>query len=154
MLARLESRYKIYKLRDALNKLSVQYDEIIIDTPPAYNFFSQSALITCDVCLIPFNCDEFSRQALYTLMNNIKEIRADHNPRLQIKGIVVNQYQTRAPIRQKLVGQLIEEKLAVLRTKLSSSVKMRESHGLNMPLIHMDASHKLSREFVDLYQEL
>jgi chromosome partitioning protein len=41
----LESRYKIYKLRDALKELSQQFDEIYIDTPPALNFYTQSALI-------------------------------------------------------------------------------------------------------------
>jgi chromosome partitioning protein len=152
--SKLESRHKIYKLRDSLNKLVEEFDEIIIDTPPAYNFFSQSALIAADVCLIPFDCDDFSRQALYTLLNNLKEIRADHNRDLRIEGIVVNQFQSRASLPQRLVDQLIEEKLPLLQTKLSSSVKMRESHGLNLPLIHMDASHKLSREFVELYQEL
>lgn len=152
--SKLESRHKIYKLRDSLNKLSEEFVEIIIDTPPAYNFFSQSALIAADVCLIPFDCDEFSRQALYTLLRNLQEIQADHNSALRIEGIVVNQFQARASVPQRLVGQLIEEKLPVLQTKLSSSVKMRESHGLSLPLIHMDASHKLSREFVELYHEL
>lgn len=152
--SKLESRHKIYKLRDSLNKLSEEFAEIIIDTPPAYNFFSQSALIAADVCLIPFDCDEFSRQALYTLLRNLQEIQADHNPGLRIEGIVVNQFQARASVPQRLVGQLIEEKLPLLNTKLSSSVKMRESHGLNLPLIHMDARHKLSREFVELYREL
>jgi chromosome partitioning protein len=152
--AKLESRHKIYKLRDSLNKLSEEFAEIIIDTPPAYNFFSQSALIAADVCLIPFDCDEFSRQALYTLLKNIQEIQADHNADLRIEGIVVNQFQARASVPQRLVAQLIEEKLPLLHTKLSSSVKMRESHGLSLPLIHMDASHKLSREFVELYREL
>lgn len=152
--SKLESRHKIYKLRDSLNKLSEEFVEIIIDTPPAYNFFSQSALIAADVCLIPFDCDEFSRQALYTLLRNLQEIQADHNSGLRIEGIVVNQFQARASVPQRLVGQLIEEKLPLLNTKLSSSVKMRESHGLNLPLIHMDASHKLSREFVELYREL
>ena len=152
--SKLESRHKIYKLRDALNKLSEEFAEIIIDTPPAYNFFSQSALIAADVCLIPFDCDEFSRQALYTLLKNLQEIRADHNADLRIEGIVVNQFQARASVPQRIVGQLIEEKLPVLQTRLSSSVKMRESHGLNLPLIHMDAGHKLSREFIELYREL
>jgi len=35
---KLESRYKIYKLRDALNELADDYDCIWIDTPPALNF--------------------------------------------------------------------------------------------------------------------
>jgi chromosome partitioning protein len=152
--SKLESRHKIYKLRDTLNKLSGEFADIIIDTPPAYNFFSQSALIAADVCLIPFDCDEFSRQALYTLLKNLQEIQADHNAELRIEGIVVNQFQARASVPQRLVAQLTEEKLPLLQTKLSSSVKMRESHGLSLPLIHMDPNHKLSREFVELYREL
>ena len=42
---KLESRYKIYKLRDALLPLADDYDEIWIDTPPALNFYTRSALI-------------------------------------------------------------------------------------------------------------
>jgi chromosome partitioning protein len=42
---KLESRYKIYKLRDALDALGDRYDRIYIDTPPALNFYTRSALI-------------------------------------------------------------------------------------------------------------
>lgn len=151
---KLESRHKIYKLRDALKNLANEYDEIIIDTPSAYNFFTQSALIAADTCLIPFDCDDFARQALYTLMNNVGEVKADHNPALQIEGIIVNQFQPRSKLPQRMVDELIEEGLPVLTTKLSSSIKIRESHELNRPMIHMDARHKLSQEFIDLYEEL
>jgi chromosome partitioning protein len=151
---KLESRHKIYKLRDALKTFAQEYDEIIIDTPSAYNFFTQSALIAADVCLIPFDCDDFARQALYTLRNNVGEVKADHNPALKIEGIVVNQFQPRSKLPQRLVDELIEEGLPVLNSKLSSSVKIRESHERNLPMIHMDARHKLSEEFVNLYEEL
>ena len=30
-------------------------------------------------CIIPFDCDDFSRRALYTLMENAAETRSDHN---------------------------------------------------------------------------
>ncbi|MEC5217278.1 chromosome partitioning protein [Actimicrobium sp. GrIS 1.19] len=152
--SKLESRHKIYKLRDALNELAKEYDEIIIDTPPAYNFFTMSALIAADRCLIPFDCDDFSREALYTLMNNVAEIRADHNPELQIEGIVVNQFQPRAKLPQRLVDELLAEGLPVLNSKLSSSIVIRESHGRCLPMIHLDKTHKLSGEFATLYQEL
>ena len=65
---KLESRQKIYKLREALVQLGEVYDRIYIDTPPALNFYTRSALIGAKGCLIPFDCDEFSRKALYTLM--------------------------------------------------------------------------------------
>ena len=152
--SKLESRHKIYKLRDTLNELSKEFDEIFVDTPPAYNFFSQSALIAADRCLIPFDCDDFSRQALYTLVANIAEIKSDHNPKLEIEGIIVNQFQARARLPQRLVDELKEEGLPVLDNKLSSSIRIRESHDRNLPMIHLDARHKLSQEMVALYQEL
>lgn len=151
---KLESRHKIYKLRDSLKELAKEYTEIIIDTPPAYNFFSQAALIAADSCVIPFDCDDFSRQALYALLNNIKEIQADHNPKLVVEGILVNQFQPRAKLPQRLIDELREEGLPVLNTMLSSSIKMRESHDMNLPLIHMEPKHKLSLEFVELHREL
>src|SRR5215472_927285 len=40
---KLESRYKIFKLRDALVELEAIYDAIYIDTPPALNFYTRSA---------------------------------------------------------------------------------------------------------------
>ncbi len=151
--AKLESRYKIYKLREALDALE-GFDQIWIDTPPALHFYTRSALIAADACLIPFDCDEFARQALYTLMDNVAEIRADHNPALVVEGIVVNQFQPRATLPQKVVGELRAEGLPVLNGLLSSSVKIKESHQQAKPMIHLDRGHKLALEFASLYDEL
>ena len=151
---KLESRYKIYKLRDALNELAGDSDCVFIDTPPALNFFTRSALIAADACLIPFDCDEFSRKALYSLLENVEEIKSDHNRDLRVEGIVVNQFQPRANLPQKVVQELIDEGLPVLQPYLSASVKIKESHEQAKPMIHLDPKHKLSQEFVALYNTL
>ncbi|MEJ6003077.1 ParA family protein [Paucibacter soli] len=151
---KLESRYKIFKLRDALVELGEDYDEIWIDTPPALNFYTRSALIAAQACLIPFDCDEFSRRALYELLENLQEIQADHNADLIVEGIVVNQFQARAALPQRSVQALIAEGLPVLQPYLSASVKMKESHELARPMIHLDARHKLTQEFEALYAAL
>ena len=152
--SKLESRYKIYKLRDALVELSQKYERIYVDTPPALNFYTRSALIAAQACLIPFDCDDFSRKALYALMDNVKEIQADHNDELHIGGIVVNQFQARASLPGKLVEELLAEGLPVLQPYLSASVKIKESHQLAKPMIHLDARHKLSQEFLALHAAL
>jgi chromosome partitioning protein len=151
--AKLESRYKIYKLREALAALQ-GYDEIFIDTPPALHFYTRSALIAADACLIPFDCDEFARRALYTLMDNVNEIRADHNAGLEVEGIIINQFQARASLPQQVVAELREEGLPVLASFLSSSVKIKESHQQAKPMIHLDRSHKVTLEFGALFDEL
>jgi len=151
---KLESRYKIYKLRDALAALAEDYDQIWIDTPPALNFYTRSALIAADACLIPFDCDDFSRRALYGLLETVKEIRADHNPALGVEGIVVNQFQPRASLPQRTVQELIDEGLPVLQPYLSASVRIKESHEQARPMIHLDPRHKLTQEFVALFESL
>jgi chromosome partitioning protein len=150
---KLESRYKMFKLRDALQTLE-GFDEIYIDTPPALNFYTRSALIAANACLIPFDCDDFSRHALYTLLGNVREIQDDHNGELAIEGIVVNQFQARARLPQTLVDELVAEGLPILHTYLSPSIRIRESHQSARPMIHFDPRHKLTREYEALYATL
>ena len=152
--SKLESRYKIYKLRDALAELAGTYDRIYIDTPPALNFYTRSALIAAQGCLIPFDCDDFSRKALYTLLENVQEIQADHNPDLVVEGIVVNQFQARANLPQRIVDELIAEGLPVLTPYLPSSIRVRESHEQSLPMIYLDPGHKLTQAFVALHAAL
>jgi chromosome partitioning protein len=151
--SRLEARFKIFKLKEALDKLQ-GFDHIYIDTPPILNFYSQSALIAARKCLIPFDCDSFAREALYTLMQSIAEVKADHNQSLEVEGIIVNQYQRQANLPRQLVEELIAEGLPVLAAMLSPSVKVRESHTVSQPLIHYAPTHKLSDEFRALYAEI
>lgn len=150
---RLESRYKIFKLKEELDKLE-NFDEIYIDTPPVLNFYSQSALIAANKCLIPFDCDTFAREALYTLMQTLSEVKADHNADLEIEGIIVNQFQAQARLPRQLVEELIAEGLPVLNSKISPSVKVRESHSESQPLVHYAPNHKLTNEFRELHIEI
>jgi len=151
--SKLEAKHKIYKLKEAIDALA-DYDEIWIDTAPALNFYTLSALIAADTCLIPFDCDDFSRRALYSLLDSVTEIRADHNSRLEVEGIIVNQFQARANLPQQLVAELREEGLPVLDARLSSSIKIKESHQQSLPMIHLDRNHKLTQEYNTLFDEL
>ena len=150
----LESRYKMFKLRDTLQEIESDYDRIYIDTPPNFNFYSKAALIAADSFLIPFDCDDFSSQAIQRLLDNVMELKSDHNPDLACEGIVINQFNAQANLPKQLVNQLIEQGLPVLNTHLSSSVKIRESHSKRKPLTFFAPSHKLSLQFAELLSEL
>ncbi len=150
----LESKHKIYKLRDALQQLEGQYDRVYIDTPPAFNFFTLSALIAASRVLIPFDCDVFSKRALQTLIENVIETQDDHNDHLEIEGIVVNQFQAQAKLPREVVQQLKDESLPVLDSMLPPSILMKESHLKNQPLIHLATDHKLTQAYQSLFNEI
>ena len=150
---KLETRYKMFKLKKGLDLLST-YDAFYIDTPPAMNFYTRSSLIACNACLIPFDCDDFSRKALYRLLSNVNEIKYDHNPDLFLEGIIVNQYQSRAKHPQKIVSEIVQEGLPVLTPYLSFSVVIRESHEESKPMAFFQPTHKLTAEFKELYETI
>jgi chromosome partitioning protein len=104
--------------------------------------------------LIPFDCDSFSRQALYNLVNTVSEIREDHNEDLVIEGVVVNQFNPQAKLPADLIAQLIEDGLPVMETYLNASVKLKESREAHTPLIYFSPSHKLTRQFLNVYHLL
>jgi chromosome partitioning protein len=153
LIVKLEAKQKIYKLRDALSRLK-GYDAVFIDTPPALNFFSRSALIAADRVLIPFDCDEFARQALYTLLDNVAEIRADHNEQLELEGIIVNQFQSRSKLPARVVEELKKEGKPMMAQTLSSSVRVKESHEQHRPMVYLDRGHRVTQEYLALYDAL
>ena len=153
LLTKLENRQKIYKLRSLLDKLD-HFDNIFIDTPPAMNYFTQSALIATDTCLIPFDCDLFSRNAIYHLFRGVTEIREKYNSYLRVEGVIVNQYQPSAALPKKLVEELYNEGLPIISTFITSSIKIKESHDATLPMIHFAKNHKVTMEFLRIFQDL
>lgn len=154
MESELDSRHKIYKLREALQGLEAHYDRVYIDTAPALNFYSLSALIAADRCLIPIDCDDFARQGLYALQQKIAEIREDHNPHLEVEGILANQYMSNANLPQRIIEELIEEQYPVVPHYINQSVKMRESHQAKKPLIALAPKHKLTQSLVAIFEHI
>lgn len=150
----LESRYKIFKLRDALKELKGEFDNIYIDTPPNFNFYSKAALIAADGFCVPFDCDDFSAQAIEHLLENATELKEDHNPELRLLGIVVNQFNSQAKLPTELVQSLKQQGLPVLESYISATVKVKESHSKRVPLPFYLPKHKVTRQIEALFDEL
>ncbi|RXJ74124.1 cobalamin biosynthesis protein CobQ [Veronia nyctiphanis] len=150
----LERRYKIYKLREALDQLEKEYDRVYIDTPPNLGFYSKAGLIAANRLLIPFDCDSFSHQALLTLMDNLAELRNDHNRALELEGVVVNMFNAQAKFPAQIIENIRELGLPLMEPFLPQSIKMKESHYQQMPLVHFDNKHKLTQSFSALFDNM
>jgi chromosome partitioning protein len=87
-------------------------------------------------------------------LDNVAEIKADHNPALEVKGIVVNQFQPRANLPQRIVGELVAEGLPVLQPYLPPSVRIRESHEQSLPMVFLEPKHRLTLALIELHEAL
>jgi chromosome partitioning protein len=153
---KLEGRYKIFKLGEAIDVTieKMGFDDVFFDTPPSLNFYSMSTLLAADRVLIPFDCDAFSEDAIYQVMQAVQEVASDHRPDLQVEGIIINHYQSQAKVPKAGIDRLQQQGFKILEPFLSSSVVMRESHAAGVPLPFFRPGHKLSLEFSGLAQEL
>lgn len=153
---KLEGRYKIFKLGEAIDvaKEKLGFDEIFFDTPPALNFYSMSAMLASDRVLIPFDCDAFSEDAVEQVMVAVNEVQLDHRPDLAVEGVVINHFQSQAKLPKTTIERLLSRGHPVLEPYLTSSIIMRESHSEGTPLPFYRPSHKLTLEFMALAKKL
>ena len=154
--AKLESRFKIQKLSHALKSIQeeFEFDDVIIDTPPAINFFSISGLLAADKVLIPFDCDMFSAEGLRNVVELVEEISEDHAKSLEVEGVVINQYVKNARLPKDMIENVRKEGLSILSPYIPSSIVMRESRSHFKPLIYFKPKHRLSQEFRSLAETL
>ena len=144
----------MYIVKKCLDGFMQEFDRIYLATPPAFNFFSRSAMIAANRIVVPFDCDTFSKQALYQLIETIKEMKADNNAQLSLEAIIPNQVLSRASLPQSLIDGLKADSHTVSIPTLASSVILRKSHDKAKPSVHLKPEHLPSFEFEALFQEL
>ena len=89
-----------------------------------------------------------------TLLNNVAELRDDHNPKLEVEGVIVNMFNAQAKFPAQIIEDLKDIGLPILEPYLPLSIKMKESHYHQKPLIHLLPAHKLTQSFTALFATL
>ena len=80
---------KEFRLKEALENLSTNYDYCIIDTPPALGILTINALTACNGAIIPAQADIYSLQGISQLGNTLQTVKKYCNPSLAVLGIVL-----------------------------------------------------------------
>lgn len=119
---------KEYRLKEALEHCSGNYDYCVIDTPPALGILTVNALTACNGAIIPAQADVYSLQGISQLNGTLQTVKKYCNPELEIMGIVLTRYNARSIISRE-VAEMIEETALQLNTKVYTA-KIRECTAL------------------------
>ena len=95
---------KEHRLKEALEGL--EYDYIIIDTPPALGVLTVNALTACHSAIIPAQAEIHSLQGIGLLYEVIQAVQKYTNPALKVKGILVTRYNGRAILSRDMKDNL------------------------------------------------
>lgn len=115
---------KEYRLKEAMESIKDLYDYVIIDTPPSLGILTINALTACSGIIIPAGADIYSLQGISQLKGTIETVKKYCNSSLEILGILLTRYNSRAIISRE-VAEMLEKTAEGLNTKLYNT-KIRE----------------------------
>lgn len=151
-LAETEAREKA--LRNSLMPLYSDYDFIFIDCPPSLEMLTVNALVAADSVLIPMQCEYYALEGIADLMNSIKLCKRRLNTHLEIEGIVLTMYDSRANLTVQVANELkryLPEK--VYETVIPRSIRLSEAPSHGLPGVVYDKANRGSRGYMLLAEE-
>lgn len=143
------------RLKSALDAVREHYDFVLIDCPPALNLLTVNALCAADAVMIPMQCEYYALEGLSDLVNTIKKVRANLNPRLEIEGLLRTMFDTRNTLGQQVSDQ-IQQHFGdkVYRTVIPRNIRLAEAPSYGKPVLDYDRQSKGALAYLALAGEI
>lgn len=137
--------------RNILSQINMEYDYILIDSPPSLGLLLINILNASDKVLIPTQADYLSYKGLDLLLNTIAKVKEVFNKKLNILGVVVTGYDGRT-LHSREILELMEG-LEILGI-ISNSVKVKDASLAAEPLHRYDRKHKIADEYKKIAEKV
>jgi len=135
----LDLENREYRLNNALETISNNYDFILIDCPPALGILTINALTASDYVIIPLQCEFFALEGVQQLLSTIQAIKQKWNPDLDILGMVLTMYDKKLGLT-KAVEEDVRNTFGdkVFKTIIPRNVRVSEAPSHGKPALFYD----------------
>lgn len=142
-------------LKHLLAKIIDSFEYIIIDCPPSLSLLTVNALTAADFMLIPLQCEFYALEGLGQLLQTMKRIKYNLNPKLRIAGILLTMFDKRTNLSQQ-VAQDAERyfKHLVFKTIVPRNVRLGEAPSFGKPILLYDATSVGAQSYFNLAKEI
>ncbi|QKO23330.1 ParA family protein [Rhodoferax sp. BAB1] len=143
------------RLKEALAKVSDEYDFVLIDCPPSLSMLTLNGLCSAHGVIVPMQCEYFALEGLTDLVNTIKQVHANLNPDLQIIGLLRVMFDPRITLQAQVSDQLkahFGDK--VFDAVIPRNVRLAEAPSYGVPGVVFDPASKGAQSFVSFAQEM
>lgn len=146
---------KEFILKNALNKVILSYDFILIDCPPSLNMLTINAMVAARGVIIPMQCEYYALEGLTALLDTITGIRKTINPELHIEGLLRTMYDPRTSLTREVSQQLINNfGDQVYKTVIPRNIKLAEAPSHRKPVLAYDKNSRGAIAYLALAGEL
>ena len=147
----------LVRLREVLTPLrySGHFDYLIMDCPPSLGVLMTGALSAADELVVPIQCEYFGLEGLSKIVNVVQQIRdCGANPNLNLEGIVMTMYDSRANLAQQVVSDVRNYFSEIIyNTIIPRTIRLGEAPSFGKSIIEYDPSGRGAQAYRALAEE-
>lgn len=141
----------VYK---SINSLDVNYDFIIIDSPPSLGFLTFNALRASHLLIVPNQCCSLSLMGVGKLINMVELIQLKLQRAPKVKGLITI-YDKRTRYAKKMVQEISDYfKDNIFGTIIRINITLREAAANGMPVIRFNKHAAGTTDYMSLAEEI
>ncbi|MBT3585359.1 MAG: ParA family protein [Halobacteriovoraceae bacterium] len=138
-------------LRKRLEKVTEQFDYVVIDTPPVLGDELIMALVASNRILIPTQAQDYSIDGLEELMDTFEIIKETENPKLEF-NIIPSMVNSRRKIEKQRLEELAQSFNCT--PPIRNLVQMQESISTRTPVFLMSGKSRGRGDYQALWESL
>lgn len=154
-LAPLQLQHNQDRLMKAIAALTVQYNYILIDCPPALDLLTINGLVASQGLIIPTLAAYLSLEGLRRLLSTISMVREELNPSLDVIGILPNMIDTRRTLTLDVLNTLRNKfKQKVFKASIPVCVAVVESQSRGLDIFAYESWSTAATAYKKLVKEV
>jgi chromosome partitioning protein len=143
------------RLRDALAPVRGDHDFVLLDCPPSLGPLTVGALVAADRVIVPVQTEYFALEGLAGLLDTLKLIQRELNPRLTVAGMLLTMHDGRTRLAQDVEHEVRTHfPSLVFDTVIPRNVRVGEAPSFGRPVIHHDPHCAGSDAYFELAKEV
>jgi chromosome partitioning protein len=143
------------RLRDALADVREDFAFAFLDCPPSLGPLTVNALVAADRLIVPVQTEYFALEGLAGLLDTLKVIQRELNPRLMVAGLLLTMHDSRTRLAQDVEREAREHfPDLVFDTVVPRNVRLGEAPSFGRPIIHHDPHCSGADAYFELAKEV
>ncbi len=144
-----------WRMRDALDRSSKNYDFVLIDCPPSLGLLTINAFAAADEVFIPIQCEYYALEGVSELVATIERVRENLNPRLEIAGVVATMWDERLNLSRQVLDEIRRYfGSAFLEPAVPRNVRLGEAPSFGKPIFLYDIRSRGAEAYLAIAREL
>ncbi len=146
-----------YMLREQLEKVSGNFDFIIIDCPPSLGTLSTNSLVAAHHFIVPMQAENFAFIGLDRIMLISEKVKKRMNPNLDLAGILFVKLDPRTKFSQAVIQSLTDNQNfsgKLFNTYIRQDISLMESGAFKQTVFDYAPKSRGSEDYTELAKEI